>query len=278
VESSAGHAGRVLVALGGVLAAAAWLACSTFDASNESPVAEDGGDSAAAFDAGVASDATTDGPGPADSSCTSTTTSVCDDFEGPFKTVWAKALGAPGGLELSAERAVSPTHSLLVTVDGDAGIGSASIGHEFVVKDVKGLTCDLDLYPEVLSVSGAYNAGLFSFVMNPNADSEVATLSGSVIIASDLSQLASLGQADGGYLYGVSANAAALPLAEWSHLRFDVDLVTKAMTVTRNGKDYLVGSTASAFTKNNGLKLYLGTGSLNTAVKYFIDDVVCNVR
>jgi hypothetical protein len=262
-------------------AASGWVACSSFQGVSDGPATTDAAgdsaaDDAAALDA-AALDAAVDAP-PADSACSSTTTSVCDDFEGSWKPVWAKTIGAPGDLLLSTEQHVSPTHALLVTIGGDAGYGSAALRHDFPVVNTSGLACDFDLYPETLSAAGATVSSLLYFEMLPNADSPIDGLTGTVTIASNTSQLSSLGQAEGGYLYGASAIAAPLPLAAWSHFRFTVDFATREVALTRNGATYLVGTTASAFTKNNGVRLTLGVTGCDKPTKYFIDDVVCTAR
>jgi hypothetical protein len=258
-----------------------WLACSSFSGDDKTPAVEAGVDGTVVAESGAPVDAGVDAPA-FDSGCVPGPRTLCDDFEAPtISSQWAKAITAPGDLQLSTDQYVSPTHALAVVIDGDAGAGGngqAQLRHEFRIPNVQGLTCDFELYTDTLTTYPGGNSSLIAFDLFHDIDSEADSLTGYMIVNQGATAVYTYAGIDGGTVAAQTGNPGEVPLQLWTHFRFDIDVVTKDVTVTRNGAPFLVVTAATAFTKNNGIGITFGVNAYAEATKYFIDDIACVAR
>ncbi len=270
----------VLLAFGAL--GAAW-ACSSFDDS-QTP-APDGGPDGSAADApsppDAADAATIDAADAAADAFSCDSGGLCDDFENTtLGARWAgQQLAAPGALSISTEQKKSPSHSLKVSIESDAGVGTANLFHDFTIKNVGGVVCDFDVYLERLDTSTGAEAEIFSFNILPNVDSEASLFIGYFAMGASGTQLSTQATVDGGFVPGNGQLSLALPTAQWDHFRFDLDIGANSFSVERNGSPFLVTKPLAArVTKNSGIRFYVGVGSYDRPITYFVDDVKCFPR
>jgi hypothetical protein len=266
------------VAVAATLAASSsWAAaCSSFGSSDgEGPPTE----------AGILTDGPLTDAGPADAAvppldCDSGPLVLCDDFEGALGARWTKKLvSLPGALQLLPATPPAVSQVLRVSVAPDAGVGTATLTNEFVLVDSRGFTCDLDLTPQGLPTPPGARPRLFSFSVAASATSEANGLYGYVSLDTKGSYVVTqLQNLDRVYVSGPESSKAPFPATGASHLTLALDLDSETFSMALNGVPLHSITLAGRMRKNNGVNITLGADSVDSAVAYDVDNVVCRAR